>query len=678
LVALAGREGPAAHGGRDLQVERGRLSGPRASLARWHLAVPAVATVYLAFNAGGYFPGPVALGAVVLCLLLVLRVTLAARPFAGWSPWLSVACAALGLLATWMLASAGWSDAPERALLEFDRVLLYLLALAFLGSFAAAPGDLGTLLRWLWVALVAICIAGLATRLLPADFTLAPRPDASRLDHPVTYWNALGVVAMVGIVLSLHLTAAGTERAWARVAGAAALPVFAVTLYFTFSRGSMAAGAGAVVVYLLLAHPRRLLSALPAMVPAVYAVREAYAADVLATNEYMNAAGREEGRELLWVLVACVGAAVALRLLGLLADRWLDGLKLPRLRGPALAAAGVLAVLVLAGAAAAADLPQRLDDQREAFVEGDVVDVTGDARDRLGTVGNNGRVRQWRIAVDEFEARPWQGDGAGTYQLAWELYRRDAVRVVDGHSLYLEVAAELGIPGLALLGIALATLMAAGLWRLRGAERYAAAAFVAAGAGLLVHAGVDWDWEMVVLFVWFFAAGGVVAARRESAVAAGGATPRLARVLAGLAVLIVALTPFLIWRSQVALERGSRAFAAGDCTRAVDGALDSLDRLRVRAAPYAMLGYCNLRSGQHRLAVDAMERARERDPNNWEYAYGVAVAQAIAGEDPLDAARAAVELNPLEPLALDLEQKLSSARPARWPAIAGRAQIPDN
>jgi hypothetical protein len=128
----------------------------------------------------------------------------------------------------------------------------------------------------------------------------------------------------------------------------------------------------------------------------------------------------------------------------------------------------------------------------------------------------------------------------------------------------------------------------------------------------------------------------------------------------------------------VALERGSRAFAAGDCTGAVDGALDSLDRLRVRAAPYALLGYCNLRGGQHRLAVAAMQRARERDPGNWEYAYGVAVAEAIAGDDPLDAARDAVELNPREPLALDLEQKLASARPARWPAIAGRAQVPDN
>ena len=42
----------------------------------------------------------------------------------------------------WTLASATWSDAPARALSEFDRTLLYGLVLVLTGSVAARVGDL--------------------------------------------------------------------------------------------------------------------------------------------------------------------------------------------------------------------------------------------------------------------------------------------------------------------------------------------------------------------------------------------------------------------------------------------------------------------------------------------------------------------------------------------------------
>ena len=41
-----------------------------------------------------------------------------------------------------------------------------------------------------------------------------------------------------------------------------------------------------------------------------------------------------------------------------------------------------------------------------------------------------------------------------------------------------------------------------------------------------------------------------------------------------------------------------------------------------------------------------MESARTRDPDNWEYAYGLAVAQALNGQDPRPAAALALQLNP--------------------------------
>src|SRR5687767_3265778 len=111
-------------------MSREVLMATRRGGERAHLVAPALATLFLAFQAGGFFPGTVGLAAALLALALVARVTLAERPFEGWSLTLGVAAAALAGLAAWTLASAAWSDAPARALTEFDRVLLYLLLLS--------------------------------------------------------------------------------------------------------------------------------------------------------------------------------------------------------------------------------------------------------------------------------------------------------------------------------------------------------------------------------------------------------------------------------------------------------------------------------------------------------------------------------------------------------------------
>ena len=73
------------------------------------------------------------------------------------------------------------------------------------------------------------------------------------------------------------------------------------------------------------------------------------------------------------------------------------------------------------------------------------------------------------------------------------------------------------------------------------------------------------------------------------------------------------------------------------------------------------------------LAVDAMRAARVRDPRNWQYAYGLAVAQALAGEDPRPSAALALRLNPLEPLARKLvrDMRSKSAQPAARAGAAG-------
>src|SRR3954451_15527526 len=108
-------------------------------------ALPAVLVVWFSFHAGGYFPDATGFMAVLAAVLLMLRLTLNPRPIAGIS-WIGVAAiAAFGLFVLWTLASAWWSHAPARAMIEFDRALLYLLLLTL---YASVPR---TVVRMAWM-----------------------------------------------------------------------------------------------------------------------------------------------------------------------------------------------------------------------------------------------------------------------------------------------------------------------------------------------------------------------------------------------------------------------------------------------------------------------------------------------------------------------------------------------
>jgi hypothetical protein len=64
--------------------------------------------------------------------------------------------------------------------------------------------------------------------------------------------------------------------------------------------------------------------------------------------------------------------------------------------------------------------------------------------------------------------------------------------------------------------------------------------------------------------------------------------------------------------------------------------------------------------------VRALSEALDRDPNNWEYHFGLAVMRAAAGLDPRHQARVALRLNPLGPSPNDAVARFDTSSKASW------------
>jgi O-antigen ligase len=105
------------------------------------------------------------------------------------------------------------------------------------------------------------------------------------------------------------------------------------------------------------------------------------------------------------------------------------------------------------------------------------------------------RADYWRVATADVADHPVLGSGAGTFDDYWLAHRPSAAYARDAHSLYLETAAELGVLGLVCLMCALCAPLVAAV---RAPDRRLAATALGGYAAFLVHAGIDWDWEMPV------------------------------------------------------------------------------------------------------------------------------------------------------------------------------------
>ena len=472
-------------------VERLRSSAVRKLLVDDGLAVSLAAFLSvggLALANGGYFPvswGWSSVGLLALAFV-ALAVGVGTRPGV-----LSVVLLAfLAGLTIWTAVSAVWTLDETKTVNEVERGIVYLAAAGSVLVLVRKCGERAVLVG-VWAAIAVVSVYGLAIWLFPQYLGYEDPGSRYRLSAPVGYWNAFGVLAAIGALLALGLAARG--KVVLRCLAAASTVLILITLYFTFSRGGWIAFAAGLVVAIALDR-RRLQLLTTAFVLAPWPILGIWVASRSEALTHSNSpldAVAKDGHGLAGVVIllaAAAGFAI------LLFDTAESRVRIPR--GAVWAYGAVMALVVVVGVSAVfAEYGSPVTLARKAYhsFNADAPATNGALNNRLFSLSGNGRSPQFHTAWQEVEAYPWLGSGAGTFDIYWFQHRQVRGTIHDVHNLYLETLAELGPVGLLLLiGVLVVPVVAA--VRARG-HPLAAVAF-GAYVAFLLHAAVDWDWEM--------------------------------------------------------------------------------------------------------------------------------------------------------------------------------------
>jgi hypothetical protein len=572
--------------------------------------------------ASGDWLGYAILAALTLAVVLAFRL--------GTQPSRTAAAALAGLLglAAWDALSIVWSPVPplarDEALLVVYYVIAFAVPLLSLRTETSRVAAVGAVV----LGTLALAIA-IAVRLLvaadPNNFY-----DTGRLGAPIGYVNAQATVFVLTFWPAIALAARRSVPVLLRACAAAAAAAGLAGFLATQSKGAAVALAVASIVYLSIAKNR-----LRALVPALLAGAVTAPAFWRLTDPFRAHPRAIDGaiRSSAWTILLVTLAAGSAGLVYALLDRRVAvDPKVARFAGIGLLAA--LAAGVAAGLAlfvVSEPHPGRFFQKTwRTFKQPPVVE-TGTSH--FGTIGSY-RYDMWRVAWNEGVAHPVAGIGArafGTVYLQKESINRSPQR---SHSLELDVFSETGIVGLVLFVVGLGAAFAGVAARARSSP--IATACLAAGAGWLAHASVDWTWTVPPAGLPFVALLGAGAALPRARALAG----RFAWPAAGLVAVVVVLCfvpPWLSaryvnlayggsrdWEHDIDRARSldpisvdpliARALLTRDDGEAV-AALGSAADLEPRSAQvWYLLGKAELRMHRRVQAVAALRRAHALAP----------------------------------------------------------------
>lgn len=608
----------------------------RASL----FAVPLVLVlVPFAFANGGYFPTSWGWAALALFWLIVVGLTLVQTIELTRSG--AVMLGAVGAFSAWTWISILWSAQAGQTVLEGERSLVLVAGVGTVLVFGRLVSS-STLFGLLYGVVVVVCGYALLTRLAPERFGRYDPVAVYRLAAPIGYWNALGILSVVGTLLAAGFTARA-RRSAVRALAAASLVVPVLTLYFTFSRGAWLALAGGLVVFVAV-DPRRLQlvsTMLPAAVAPATAIWLASRSDALTRKQSALSAAAHDGHRLLAATVGLAALGALLALAVTVFERRVHLSGVARALYCAVLSAAVFAIV----GAALVHYGGPLKIARTSYHSfTSPPNEESDLNRRLFTFSSNGRIDLWRAAWRDAEAHPVLGSGAGTYEQWWLRHRDVPLKVRDAHSLYLETLAELGPVGLSLLALALAIPLVAAI---RSRRRLLGAAPAAAYVAYLVHAGVDWDWETTAVTLIAVLVGAVAilaGGERETAQSRLRGGWRWGAVAAAVVLAIVSLVGLV---GNLALAQSSKAVGRGNWAKAVSEARRAERWAPWSSQPWQRLGEAQLAQGEFAAARASFREAVSKDSTNWELWFDLA--RSSTGAVQQRALGRASKLNPLSP-----------------------------
>ncbi len=603
---------------RSFRVRESKVELPSAS--PWLPALAAFVPVLgLAAAQGGYFP--TAWGWASVPLFWAAAIALLVRREVRLNTYERVFLVALAVFVGWVALTVAWSVAPAESILEIERGLVYVAAVSailLVSRSRFARHVLGGLLA----AISLIATFSLLTRLVPDRVGVYDRSAVYRLAQPIGYWNGLGLFAAMGALIALGFAARARTTA-ARAASAAILAVLLPTLYFTFGRAAwiaLAIGLAAAVAV----DPRRLqlLATLfiVGVVPAIAVLRASQETGLTHSGTPLAQAAHDGHRLAVLLAFLMIGNAAIAAGLAYVARR-VD------VRPVAQRAFAIAVVLALALTAAVAFSrygdPATLADKAYRSFKAPPPHAAGNLNRRLLSFSGNGRADLWGLAWDDARRHAALGAGAGTYERYFLAHQpSDVGRVRDAHGLYIETLAEVGPVGLALLIVVLLTPLAAlGRARRHPLVPLAAGAYIA----YLVHAGVDWDWELpaVTLAGLLCGASIMLFGRRWTPPRPLSFPTRLLGAVAAVAAALFAAIALLgnsaLSRSETAREQGKPARAAVDARRA-----RSLMPWSPR--PWEALGRAQVAAGLLPQARLSFRKAISMDRGDWRLWYDLASA----------------------------------------------------
>ncbi len=592
----------------------------------------------LAFANGGYFPVSWGWSGLALLWLAAIGLALGIKVEAGALEWLFLG--ALTGLTAWTFLSALWTSSLPGTVLEAERMLVYLAA-GLAGFLLLRRSSVPALLFGVWAAITVVSTYALATRLFPERLGVFDPISGYRLSDPVGYWNAFGVLAAMATLIALGLAARSGPLVRCFAAGSGVLLL--LTLYFTYSRGGWIAffvGLAAVIAVdrkrLQLITTALVLAPWPAL--AIWAASTSHA--LTHAEAALPAASRDGHGLAVITIVLMVVAALAI-----LALDWLEtAVSIPH--GLRRAYAGTL-IFILAASVIVVfgryGFPPTLARKTYDAFNTLPPRAATNLNSRLFSLSGSGRTEQFHTAWQQVSDHPVLGGGAGSYDEYWFQHRRVSQTVHDAHNLYLETLAELGPLGLLLLAVVLLVPLAA-VRRARSSPLAAAAS--GAYIAYLVHAFVDWDWEMpaVTLTALFCGLALLALARRERKPQSLRPKVRMA-ALGGTALLVGFVLLGLLGNS--AISASSQSANARHFSRAESLARRAMKFAPWSAEPWRRLGEAQVLAGRPAAARDSFRKAITKDSRDWTLWFELA--EASRGRERQRALAEASRLNPLGP-----------------------------